>query len=72
MQMKRLSLGDLLLIYGYDWGAPTPEAESIDQEIAGGMKCPLCAGPCNYEGYHRPGSYIAMAICLSCGHEQEF
>jgi uncharacterized protein (DUF983 family) len=65
-------MSDYLLLDGYDWGAPTPEAESIDQEIAGGMKCPRCGGSCYYEGYHRPSSYIALAICLSCGHEEEF
>ena len=70
--MTRLSFGDDLLVDGYAWGAPTSEAESIDQEIAGGMECRLCGGSCYYEGYHRPGSYVAMAICLDCGYEEAF
>ena len=70
--MDRIRQGIQLLLEGYRWGAPSTEAESIDQEIAGGMKCPSCGGPCYWEGYYKPGSYIALAVCYICGKETAF
>ena len=56
----------------YEYGAPSWEVEEIDAEVASRMKCELCGGDCYYEPYHRAGSYLAFAVCLSCGHENEF
>ena len=56
----------------YEYGAPSWEIEELDGEIAESMTCPLCGGSCRYEPYHKEGSYIALAVCNDCGHEQAF
>ena len=63
---------DQMLIDGYRFGAPSEEAEQIDVEVAREMTCPKCQGAMRYEGYHRPGEYIALAVCRHCGHEISF
>jgi hypothetical protein len=57
---------------GYRYGAPTQEAEDIDVQVTKTMKCRKCGGPMRYEGYHRQDEYIALAICVRCGHETAF
>jgi hypothetical protein len=57
---------------GYRFGAPSAEAEEIDVQVAQNMKCRKCGGPMRYEGYHRQGEYVALAICIRCGHETAF
>ena len=61
---------------GYRPGAPTPEAEAIDVEVAQAHPCPKCGGPMHYEGYHRQyrgyTEYIALAVCNHCGHVISF
>jgi len=62
---------DHYLAHGYQFGAPSLEAEMIDMEQAEGMRC-KCGGRMRYAGFHREGSYIALAICDGCGAEREF
>ena len=65
-----------LVSRGYHPGAPTPEAEAIDAEVARAQPCPECGGRMRYEGYHRHSNgyleYVALAVCSSCGHEISF
>jgi predicted RNA-binding Zn-ribbon protein involved in translation (DUF1610 family) len=65
-----------LVAQGYRPGAPTPEAEAIDVEVAQAHPCPECGGQMRYEGYHRQHNgyteYVALAICNDCGHEISF
>ena len=65
-----------MVAQGYRFGAPTREAEIIDSQVASRLKCPHCAGPMYYQGWHRSGnghsSYIALAVCRRCGYELEF
>ena len=57
---------------GYWHGAPNAEAADIDSSVAENMSCRRCGGSCRYDAYHRPRSYIALAVCRKCGHEEEF
>ena len=61
---------------GYQPGAPTPEAEAIDAEVAEAHPCPKCGGQMRYDGYHRHENgyteYVALAVCKSCGHVISF
>ena len=57
---------------GYRFGAPSQEAEEIDSAVAERLRCPRCRGPMHYEGYHRRGSYVALAVCDHCGYVQAF
>ena len=61
---------------GYKPGAPTPEAEAIDVEVAQAHPCPKCGGQMHYDGYHRHRNgrieYIALAVCNDCGHVISF
>ena len=65
-----------MIALGYRFGAPTPEAEEIDGEIARGIKCPKCGRHMRYEGFYCRSkgylSYIALAVCSRCGYEIEF
>ena len=55
----------------YQHGAPSPEAEQIDSEMASRMTCE-CGNGMRYDAWHRPGSYIALAVCPKCGREVAF
>ena len=61
---------------GYQFGAPSQEAEEIDAQVAEGLKCRKCGGPMRYEGYHRQSrgytEYVALAVCNRCGYELAF
>ena len=61
---------------GYLAGAPTTEAEEIDSTMAERIPCPKCGAQMQYRGYHRSyggfRSYIALAVCIRCGHQVEF
>jgi len=61
-----------LTIDGYHPTAPSTDAADIDREWAEKTPCRKCGGPCRYEPWSQPGSYRAFAICLDCGHEEEF
>lgn len=61
-----------LLDTGYRQRQPAGTCYQIDAEIAFGMYCPKCGARCVYEGWHKNGSYIALAVCRDCGHEEEF
>ena len=64
---------DTMLDWGYRPFSPSQIAEQIDGEIASRMRCRKCGGKCRYEPWtNETGSYIAMAICVDCGHEVEF
>ena len=64
------------LVLGYHPGAPSPEAEAIDVEVAQAHPCPKCGGPMHYDGYHRCRNgrteYVALAVCNHCGHVISF
>ena len=61
---------------GYQSGAPSPEAEAIDVEVAQAHRCPKCGGQMQYDGYHRRHAgrteYVALAACNHCGHVISF
>ena len=61
-----------MVAQGYRFGAPTQEAEDIDAQVAERLKCRKCCGPMHYEGYYRPGEYVALAVCDHCGVVQAF
>ena len=61
-----------MVAQGYRFGAPTQEAEDIDVQVVERLKCPRCKGSMHYEGYHRRGSYVALAVCDHCGWDQAF
>jgi hypothetical protein len=62
---------------GYQWGAPTSEAENIDADVAASMTCRECGREgMTYDGRHRYTpwglEYVATAECLQCGARVEF
>ena len=57
---------------GYRYGAPNPEVEQMDAEVVERLKCRQCGGSMRYEGYHRPGEYVALAVCNECGYAVSF
>ena len=57
---------------GYIHGPPSDEAARIDAEIAAGVICPLCDIHCEYDAWHKEGSYVALAVCPMCDWETEF
>ena len=61
-----------LTLDGYRPGAPNAEADAIDEAVAESMTCRKCGGSCYYEPFSRPGSYRPFAVCLDCGHVEEF
>jgi hypothetical protein len=61
-----------MLAQGYRFGAPAQEAEQMDTQVAESQPCPRCGGPMRYEGYHRGDEYVALAVCVRCGHELAF
>ena len=69
-----MSYGFGLLQCGYRYRPPSPDVGDDDAEVVAKMKCYNCCGPMHYEGYHNTdiGSYIALAVCNDCGHEEEF
>ena len=61
-----------LLQDGYEFGAPTVEADRGDAAVAEAMTCKRCGSSMHFEGYHTATSYIALAVCNKCQHEEEF
>jgi hypothetical protein len=61
---------------GYQFGAPSAEAEEIDTQVAEGLRCRKCGSSMRYEGYHKNSGgyaeYIALAVCNECGYEVSF
>ena len=57
---------------GYTPNAPSEEAAEIDAAVVESRRCPECSGAMQYEPWHKPGSYIAIAVCSRCGAECEF
>ena len=51
---------------GYRPGAPSSKAEEIDAEVVDGTIC-KCGAEMHYEAWHKPGEYIALAVCSRCG-----
>jgi len=74
----RAELSLRMLYEGYRWGRPGPEAEAIDREAAESRACPECGSngreyqPYKRENGNANGGYRAFALCLSCGHAEEF
>ena len=56
----------------YEYGAPTWEIEEMDALVVDKMRCSQCGGEMEYKGYHKKGSYIALAVCTECGWECAF
>lgn len=71
--MTRLYDAADLRAAGYQPGAPSAEAAAIDGPIAESRICGKCGGAVQYRPWHRrtPYSYIALAVCTKCGHEEE-
>ena len=61
-----------LIENGYCNRAPTVEAGIYGGDVIRKTPCRKCDGQCYYEPWSKPGSYRAFAICLDCGHEEEF
>lgn len=57
---------------GYQPGAPSEDAEKIDVAVAESVICPYCGSRCQYAGWHKEGSYIALAVCPECDWDREF
>jgi ribosomal protein L40E len=58
---------------GYRAKAPTHQAAHIDAEVCARSKCRKCGHHgMRYEPWSRPGSYLALAVCPRCGHQEEF
>ena len=62
-----------LRMQGYHPGAPSRRAEIDDAPIAQ-RPCPKCGTTMRYRPWFRPVpySYLAIAACDNCGHEEEF
>ena len=56
----------------YKLGAPSDEVAEMDARMAEKIVCPYCGTHCDYEPWHKKGSYIALAVCAACGWEREF
>jgi len=67
-----------LVKMGYKPGARNPAIEALDAMIVAGMRCSNrvkgkpCGGRMRYTPYHTSTSYVALAVCVECGHEKEF
>jgi hypothetical protein len=74
--MKKMFSDVDLEFQGYRSGPPSKQAEEIDSAIAERMPCPKCGARMRYRGFHRSYgghcSYIALAVCVRCGHQIEF
>lgn len=71
--MAKMKPQDYVRDYGYQWGAPSAEARTIDKKVCAESKCGECGhGRLNYEGIHKGGSYKAFSLCPECGDVQEF
>lgn len=57
---------------GYTYGPPDYEVALIDRPLAEKVICRFCKCHCEYEAWHKPGSYIALAVCPECGWTQEY
>ena len=58
---------------GYRPHAPTCKAEDIDAQVCAQAKCRRCHHKgMRYEPWTRKDSYIAIAVCPSCGYQEEF
>ena len=65
-----------MVAQGYQFGAPSQEAEEIDTQVAEGLKCRRSGGSMRYEGYHKNdggySEYVALAVCNECGYAAAF
>ena len=63
-----------LMAQGYYHIPPESLVAEGDAEIVAAWACPECNGPQKYEGWQRrvPPSYVALAVCQSCGKVTEF
>ena len=62
-----------LMDQGYRPQAPTHEAEAIDGGVCARSTCRKCHHRgLRYEPWSRKGSYVAIAVCPSCGYREEF
>ena len=57
----------------YKPGAPTQQAADIDSLVCANSKCRKCHHKgMRYEPWNRQDSYVAIAVCPSCGYREEF
>lgn len=63
-----------LLATGYRHGPPTPGTGIKDADAVADLRCSKCGGRMRYDAWHNKhtGSYIAVAVCVECGNEEEF
>ena len=57
---------------GYTHGPPNDEVGRMDAQAAECVACPYCRIHCEYDAWHKEGSYIALAVCPMCDWETEF
>ena len=57
---------------GYTHGPPNDEVGRMDAEIAECATCPHCGAQCQYDAWHKEGSYIALVVCPECDWDREF
>jgi hypothetical protein len=50
----------------------TKETEWDARYVEDKMVCRRCGNSMRYEGWRRNGSYVALAICRACGHQEAF
>ena len=53
-----------MIVQGYQFGAPSQEAEEIDAQIAESQPCPKCSGLTTV--YREK-----WAKCIKCGHKEK-
>ena len=78
-QTPRRTLADIIAtgyLDQYHAGPPptiNAECRSIDEQACREATCEHCGTVgLRYRAYHRPGSYLAFAVCPTCFHAEEF
>ena len=67
-----------LIAMGYRPGARNSQVEMLDAQVVARLRCSNrvkgkpCGGQLRYTPYHTSTSYVALAVCVECGHEKEF
>ena len=66
------------ILYEQDWHPQLfdSEAAEIDAQVASEHTCDECNGPCIYDPWvkkqYGETRYRAFAVCINCGHAEEF
>lgn len=58
---------------GYRRGAPRSAGAAIDAEVCSDSRCEQCGHlGLSYVPFTKSGSYVAYAVCPTCGYATEF